>query len=221
MTNSSQSLGGRLPLADPVRLTGAQRDLYNSLNSTWVAYANELGVQAKTEDGRLIGPFNAFLLHPELTSKLWEFQKAEAANTTLPARVREVVIIAVGAVWGADYELYAQISVGRKAGLSADAITTLTNGDVPQDLSDHEKVAVRLTRELSIRHRVDDELYREAEEAFGRTGLFDIIAVIGVYQTVCSALALFEVPAPDLQRGDAERMKDKSNGHASGVRDGV
>ena len=107
-----------------------------------------------------------------------------------------MVIIVVGAVWRADYELYAQINVARKAGLSDDAITVLANGGIPEDLSDHEKLAARLARELATRHRIDDEMYREAEEAFGRTGLFDIVAVMGVYQTVCSALALFEIPAP-------------------------
>ena len=90
-------------------MTSAQRDLFDKLKSTWVAYANKLGVQATTEDGRLIGPFNAFLLHPEVTAKLSEFQTAEASHTTLPPRVREVVIIVVGAVWRADYELYAQV----------------------------------------------------------------------------------------------------------------
>jgi 4-carboxymuconolactone decarboxylase len=196
MTNPSQNLGGRLPLADPANLTSAQRELFDMLRKTWVAYANKLGVQATTEDGRLIGPFNAFLLHPEVTAKLSEFQVAEATHTTLSPRVREVVVIVVGTVWRADYELYAQINVARKAGLSDDAITILANGGIPEDLSDHEKIAARLARELSTRHRVDDDLYREAEQAFGRTGLFDIVAVMGVYQTVCAALALFEVPAP-------------------------
>ena len=195
-TNPNQNLGGRLPLADPATLTSAQHDLFETLKATWVMYAEKLGVQATTKDGRLIGPFNAFLLHPEVTAKLSEFQVAEAANTTLSPRVREVVIIVVGAVWRADYELYAQINVARKAGLSDDAITVLANGGIPEDLSDHEKLAARLARELSTRHRIDDEMYREAEEAFGRTGLFDIVAVMGVYQTVCSALALFEIPAP-------------------------
>ena len=150
-----------------------------------------------TEDGRLIGPFNSFLLHPEVTGKLSEFQAAEATYTTLPPRVREVVILAVGAVWGAEYELYAQTNVARKTGLSDHAITTLAHGGIPEDLSDHEKIAAHLARELSIRHRVDDALYREAEQAFGRTGLFDIVAVMGLYQTVCTALTLFEVPAPN------------------------
>lgn len=196
MTNPSQSLGGRLPLADPATLTSAQQDLFETLKATWVVYANKLGVQATTKDGRLIGPFNAFLLHPEVTAKLSEFQAAEATHTTLPPRVREVVIIVVGAVWRADYELYAQGPVARKAGLSDQAITALVNGGIPEDLSDHEKLAARLARELSTSHRVGDELYLEAERAFGRKGLFDMVAVMGVYHTVCSALALFEVPAP-------------------------
>jgi 4-carboxymuconolactone decarboxylase len=196
MNEPRENLGGRLPLADPAILTSAQRNLFQQLKATWVVYADKLGVKATTEDGRLIGPFNAFLLHPEVTTKLSEFQTAEAAHTTLPPRVREVVIIVMGAVWRADYELYAQINVARKAGLSDDAITILANGGIPEDLGYHEKIAARLARDLSTRHRVDDELYCEAEQAFGSQGLFDIVAVMGVYQTVCGALALFEVPAP-------------------------
>jgi len=133
---------------------------------------------------------------PRWAVKLNEFQASEAKNTTLPPRVRELVIIAVGAVWLAEYELYAQVNVARKTGLSDDAVATLASGGVPEDLSEEEKIAARLAFELMSRHRVDDELYREAEQAFGRTGLFDILTVMGEYQTVCSMMALFEVPVP-------------------------
>ena len=197
MTKPSQTLGGRLPLANPARLTGAQRDLFEALKATWEPLSNKAGVQMTTADGRLIGPYNTFLLHPEVAAKFSEFQAAEATYTTLSPRVREVVIVAVGAVWGADYELYAHTTLARNAGLSEHAVTTLANGGIPDDLSEHEKIAANLTRQLSTRHRVDDELYREAEKAFGTTGLFDIAALIGQYHTVCAALNLFEVPAPN------------------------
>ncbi len=197
MTTTSQNLGGRLPLADPANMTGAQREFFDTLNKSWVVYANELGVQATTDDGRLIGPFNAFLLHPEISQKLSEFQASEAKYTTLSKRVREVVILIVGGVWRADYEIYAQATVARKTGLSKIAITALARGDVPDEISVEEKLAARVTLELAKNHRVAGELYREAEQAFGTTGLFDLIALMGVYQTVCGALALFEVPAPE------------------------
>jgi len=192
----SQTLGGRLPLADPTTLTGARRELFNAVNATQVPWADAAGLQATTEDGQLIGPYNTFLLHPELAAKILEFSAAEKTHTTLSQRVHEVVIIAVGAVWGADYELYAHTTLARNAGLSNHAVTTLANGGIPDDLNEHEKIAARLTRQLSVHHRVDDELYREAEKAFGTTGLFDIAALMGQYHTVCAALNLFEVPAP-------------------------
>jgi 4-carboxymuconolactone decarboxylase len=197
MTKPSQTLGGRLPLADPTTLTGAQRDLFEALKATWEPLSNKARIQMTTADGRLIGPYNTFLLHPEVAAKFSEFQAAEATYTTLSPRVREVVIVAVGAVWGADYELYAHTTLARNAGLPEHAVTTLANGGIPDELSEHEKIAAHLTRQLSTRHRVDDELYREAEKAFGTTGLFDIAALIGQYHTVCAALTLFDVPAPN------------------------
>jgi 4-carboxymuconolactone decarboxylase len=197
MTKQSQTLGGRLPLADPATLTGAQRDLFEALKATWEPLSNDAGVQMTTADGRLIGPYNTFLLHPEVAAKFSEFQAAEATYTTLSPRVREVVIVAVGAVWGADYELYAHTTLARNAGLSEHAVATLADGGIPDDLSEHEKIAAHLAHQLSTSHRVDDELYREAKKAFGTTGLFDIATLIGEYHTVCAALTLFEVPAPN------------------------
>jgi 4-carboxymuconolactone decarboxylase len=197
MTKPSQTLGGRLPLADPATLTGAQRNLFEALKAAWEPLSNKAGIQMATADGRLIGPYNTFLLHPEVAAKFSEFQAAEGTYTTLSPRVREVVIVAVGAVWGADYELYAHTTLARNAGLSEHAVTTLANGGIPDDLSEHENIAANLTSQLSTRHRVDDELYREAEKAFGTTGLFDIAALIGEYHTVCAALNLFAVPAPN------------------------
>ena len=197
MTDADNKLGGRLPLLDPATMTSAQRQLFDELNKTWVVTAKQLGVQATTADGRLIGPFNALLLHPEVSEKLSDFQAAEAKYTTLSKRVREVVIIAVGAIWRAEYELYAQKATARALGFSDAAITALAKGDIPEkDLSEEEKIATRLTHELVSRHRVGDALYHAAEQAFGTKGLFDLIALIGEYQTVCGALALFEVPVP-------------------------
>jgi 4-carboxymuconolactone decarboxylase len=197
MTKPSHTLGGRLPLADPTALTRAQRELFNAIEATQVPWASKAGFRAATADGRLIGPYNSFLLHPEVAAKILELSAAEKSHTTLSQREHEAVIIAVGAVWGADYELYAHRTLARNAGLSEDTVAALANGGIPDDLSGREKIAARVARELSTHHRVDDTLYREAEQAFGTTGLFDIAALIGQYHTVCAALTLFDVPAPN------------------------
>ena len=196
MDESARPLGGRLPLADPATLAPAQRELYDQLVGSWVVFTDKLGGRSRTEDGRLIGPFNALLLHPEVSAKLLEFQGAESANSSLSPSVREVVIIVLGSVYGADYELYAHTIVAPTVGLADDHVVALCGGNIPEDLGEHEKLAARLTHALATRHHIDDGLYQEAESAFGAKGLFDIAAVMGVYHSVCTMLTLFEVPAP-------------------------
>ena len=126
-----------------------------------------------------------------------DLQFAEQVHTSLSARVREVVILAVGAVWQADYELYAHLAVARKAGLSEDAARAVASGGLPNGLRDDEKIALRLTQQLSANHRVDESLYREAEAAFGPKGLIDIAFLIGIYHSVCATLTMFAIPAPE------------------------
>ena len=198
-SDDSQGLGGRLPLLEPDALSGPQRKVYERLNSTIVPWAEGAGFESKTDDGKLIGPFNSFLRSPEIALKLLDLQNAEQKNTSLSARVREVVILAIGSVWRADYELYAHLAVGRKAGLSDEAIRTLVAGGLPDDLSDEEKIAHRYTRQLSETHHVDADLYNAANQAFGPKGLVDIAYLAGIYHTICTLLNGFAVPAPELE----------------------
>ncbi len=79
-------------------------------------------------------------------------QETEQNNTSLNQRVRQVVILAVGAVWKSSYELYAHAAAARKAGISEDAIRMLTTGGLLVDeLSDREKIAQRYARQLFSR----------------------------------------------------------------------
>src|ERR1700685_3582861 len=146
----SDNLGGRLPLLDPAKLSETQREVYDLANSTMVPWAEAAHFQSKTTDGKLIGPFNPVLFAPEMASCFADLQAAEARYTPLSERVRQVVILAVGAVWKADYELYAHSAVARKAGLSEAAIRSLASGGDPQDdLSDEERIAQRFVRQLT------------------------------------------------------------------------
>ena len=197
MADQTDALGGRLPLADPADLTPAQREIFDRMATRIVPWADATRFQSTAEDGRLIGPFNPALLNPAIAAPFLDFQFAEQVHTSLSARVREVIILAVGAVWQADYELYAHLAVARKAGLSEDAARTLATGGIPDGLSDNELIALRLTQQLSTKHRVDEWLYREAETTFGPKGLIDIAFLIGIYHSVCATLTMFAIPAPE------------------------
>ena len=188
-------LGGRISLLDPAGLTGKQKAVYDRVTDTMVKWADRSGFQS-TDGDRLIGPFNPVLLSPGITPAFLDLQDAEQANTSLDDRVRQVVILAVGAVWRSEYELYAHAAVARKAGLPESTIEALASGKVPDELSEQEKLAARFARAVSTSHVVDPALYSDAQAAFGPRGLVDIIYLAGCYHIVCGLLNAFEIPAP-------------------------
>jgi 4-carboxymuconolactone decarboxylase len=196
MSHHTDRLGGRLPLADPAKLTGAQREIFDRMAATVVPWAQGTGFQSMTGDGRFIGPFNPSLLNPAIALQFLQLQFTEEQHTSLSGRLRQVVILTVGAVWGAGYELYAHSALARQAGLPENAIATLADGGPPEDLTEHEKTAHRLAWELSTSHHVDDQLYRDAEKAFGAKGILEITVLTGIYHTICGILNAFDVPAP-------------------------
>src|SRR6476646_10400015 len=178
MPDHSDALGGRLPLADPTDLVGAQRELFDKMTSAVVPWADDTGFHSTTDDGRFIGPFNPALLNPALTSVSAELLLGEWEHTSLSERVRQVVILATGAVWQSEYELYAHSAAARKAGISENAIQILAAGGLPDDLSEQETVAQRYARQFSAEHRVDVDLYSAAVHAFGERGVVDLTYLI-------------------------------------------
>ena len=189
-------LGGRLPLIDPKTLDGHQRQLYDQMNSTLIPWSETNGFVGKTADGKLIGPFNPYL-YSAITPGFLQWMQADSKHTTLMKRVHEVVILSTGAVWQAPYELYAHSAVARTVGISETAIQALVVGDSSEDLLPEEQIAHRFARKLTLDRKVDAELYREAERAFGRTGLVDMVYLVGMYLLTCALLNAFEIPAPE------------------------
>ncbi len=197
MASSEQNLGGRVPLFDPQALTTSQKTVYDSINSHMVPWAESSGFTAKLPDGKLIGPFNMILASPEIAASFLALQASEQAHTSLSERVRQVIILTVGAVWKSDYELYAHSAVARKAGISEDAIRALSQGVEADDLTPEERVAQRFTLQLTAKHDIGEELYAEAVASFSTRGIVDLIFLAGFYDTISSLLNAFRVPAPE------------------------
>jgi 4-carboxymuconolactone decarboxylase len=81
-------LGGRLTLLDRTDLSAAQKTLCDRTEASMVRWADEVGFQSKTSDGRFIGPFNPTLRSPEMALSLLQLQLDEGKHTCLSERVR-------------------------------------------------------------------------------------------------------------------------------------
>lgn len=197
MADSHAWLGGRLALRDPAALTGAAQALYDHARERIVPEAEQAGFTAMLADGRFIGPFNAMFASPDICQAVLTLQKVERERTDLDPRTRQVVILSVGAVVAAPYELYAHRAEALAAGLPRDAVDALAAGEDHPDLTLDERTAQRFTLSLVRERRVADDLFAAARAAFGEKGIVDMVVLIGCYQLVCSLLNALAIPAPD------------------------
>ena len=188
-------LGGRLPLLSPAELSPPARALYDRLVGGRLGHAPPF--RSRTDAGALIGPFNAGLYAPVIGGGFIDFHEAEERGTTLTPRLREVVILSVGAVWQSAYELYAHRAVAATRGLSPDAVERLTCGEGSDELDGEEQAAQRLTLELTRDRSVSDETYAACEQALGRDRVVAIVFLAAAYMGTCAVLNAFDVPVPD------------------------
>ena len=189
-------LGGRLPLLDPATLDPAQRRLDDVSMAVEHPWSVDSGFRLVTDEGRFIGPYDAFLRRPEVAERFRAFTSAASRHSSLSPRLREVVILAVGSVWGSAYEVYAHRLIAIATGIAERDADALAEGVAPERLGPDAVLVHALVRQLTAEHRVDGALYEQALAVFGEAGIVDIVSLAGQYLVVCGFLAVFDVPAP-------------------------
>jgi len=119
--------GARIGKFEPSALDAEQRSLYDAIAGGRRAQGPQLFRLADAE-GRLEGPFNAFLLQPRLGSALQALGASVRYDTGVDDRSREIAILVVAAHWRSDFEWYAHEAVGRSAGLGEAELAALREG---------------------------------------------------------------------------------------------
>lgn len=181
----------RLPRFVPGALTPSQKDLYESI----AAGPRAQGPQhfaLTAADGSLNGPFNAFLVSPELGGAVQELGAAVRYRTGLSARERETAILIVAHHWGSEFEIMAHEAVGRAAGLTDAELTALAAGDVPELADEHELLTAQVTHALA-RGDVDDALWARATAVLDDVTMFELTTLVGYYALLALQLRVFRV----------------------------
>jgi 4-carboxymuconolactone decarboxylase len=185
----------RLPLIPPAQLTPEQKPLYADMKAGIAS--NFSAFRTITEDGSLIGPWNAWLHEPVIGRAVWELTKAMTAQASLPDPVRQIAILVVGAHFDAAYELYAHIAVAEKEGMDAARLSTLVAGCRPTDLSEQEACAYDVAYALTEGGVLPEPCYARAVALFGQHGANELIHLVGLYCLVSTTLNGFNVPVPE------------------------
>jgi 4-carboxymuconolactone decarboxylase len=184
----------RLPPIPPESLGPELREVHDGIVKL-VAGSQEHIVMQDSQ-GALIGPFPALLHFPRFGVPAALFQRALNTEARLPNAVRQVAILAVGASFGARYELYAHEITGAHAGLSPSQIATVASGGRPADLSEEQAIAYDIAQCLLSKRTLPTSTYERGKELLGADGVGELAYLVGGYCLISVVLNCFDVPVP-------------------------
>ena len=152
-------------------------------------------------EGRLEGPFNAFLLQPVLGDRLQALGSAIRYSTSLSDRAREIGILVVAAHWQSAFEQAAHEAIGRSVGLTDDELRSIRTGNDPETdpiwRDPADRLVVRLVQSFVRNGDTDDATYAAGVELIGESGMFELLTLVGYYATLALQLRVFRVAPPN------------------------
>ncbi len=147
--------------------------------------------------GSVRGPFALLLHSPVLCQAVLDLSLYLRQDDFVPARTRELAVIATARERDCPYVWAAHAPAARKAGVP-DAVVDLVRDRGSLDgLTEADRDIIELARQLLREHRVEQALFDRLMRMHTLPGLVELTAVIGHYLSVTTMLNACEVsPAP-------------------------
>jgi 4-carboxymuconolactone decarboxylase len=148
--------------------------------------------------GRIDGMYRSLLHNPELTlyvSDLGAFLRFGSGS--LPAALRELLILWVARQLGAAYEWVKHEPVARQAGLSAAVIEAVRTRTPPLDLDELQQAALAAAECVLLRRSIPPPVQEKLAAALGLPGVVELAILCGFYEMIAGVVFAFDVPLPE------------------------
>jgi len=145
------------------------------------------------ERGR-ISPLYQVLLNSGPIASGWERLLTAVRNQTgVPPALRELVILRVAVLNGADFEFDAHVPHAEKAGVDAARLQAVREPGWSPVFSPLERLVLELTDTMTDDVQVPDDLFERLRDHFDATGLVELVATVAAYNMVSRFLVALQV----------------------------
>jgi len=141
-----------------------------------------------------ITPLYQYLLNSPVMAEGWEeFLSAVRQRNSLPADLRELVILRVAVLNHAPYEFDAHVLHALQAGLSQAKVDAVREDHIGTIFTDLEAVVLRLTDTMTREIHVPDALFAEVAQHYQGQQLLDLCITVGAYNMVSRVLVALHI----------------------------
>ena len=143
--------------------------------------------------GGVRGPFQVLINVPQLAERVADLGTYLRFEGQLAGADRELAVLTVAREMGSRFEWVGHERIAREEGVRPEAIEIVRTKGSPQGLTEREQLVVDVVQSLAREHRIPDELFARARDAFGQARLVELVGLAGYYTMTAYALVGFEV----------------------------
>jgi 4-carboxymuconolactone decarboxylase len=166
------------------------RHAYPSLDNLPDRLKEELRKRTGPDRGNV---WKMMMWSPAMAAPFIDFNDAVRYKLTISDQLREIVILRVGRLCQADYEVHHHSRIAREVGMSEELIAATAVGSSSPGLDATQRLALDITDELVNDRRLSDANLDKAMDVFGPGVLVEIIMLAGCYVMACMFLRTFGI----------------------------
>jgi alkylhydroperoxidase family enzyme len=183
----------RALIAIPSHLKGERpvpRHAYPPLDKLSPRLQEELRKRVAPDRGNV---WKMLMWAPEMAVPFIDFNDAVRYKVSLSDAMRELIILRVGNLCEAAYEVHHHTRIAREVGMSESLIAAAKTGSGAPGLDDTQRLALDLTDDLVKNRKASDANFAKAIKVFGEKTLNEIIMLAGCYVLACMFLRTWEI----------------------------
>lgn len=130
---------------------------------------------------------------PTMAAPFTDFNDAVRYKLTISDELREIIILRVGRLCEAAYEVHHHSRIGREIGMSEELIAATAVGSSAAGLDATQKLALDMVDDLVKDKRLSDGTFAKAMDTFGPAVIMEIIMLAGCYVMACMFLKTYGI----------------------------
>ena len=143
--------------------------------------------------GKLLNLYRMLLHSPPVAEGWLAFFTAIRQRTTLPGRHRELAILRVAVLNGAEYEFDAHLPFALREGIDPAAVEALRAGRVADELDDADRAAISYADSMTRDIHVPDHVFAQLRAHFTEAQVVELTATVAGYNCVSRFLEALRI----------------------------
>jgi alkylhydroperoxidase family enzyme len=159
---------------------------------------DEVSARIRARRGGSLRPLDAMLLHSPPVADGWnELLGAIRRDTTVPADIREIVILRIAVLNDAPYEWDSHEQPGRQAGLGDQHLAAIRAAEPGAPLSALQRLAVACADAMTRGVRLPEPLFDSLRRHFADRQVVELVTTVAAYNMVSRLVVALEISSAE------------------------